>query len=80
MADKVFAHINSLKGEMKEVTLLGPCYKNGQPENNFFIFEVGDKLCIGLLNWYVCQYYVDDVYAVLPKDSENYKRYKENLQ
>ena len=80
MADTVFAHINSLKGEMKEVTLLGPCYKNGQPENNFYIFAVDGKLCVGLFNWFVCQYYVDDVYAVLTENDENYKIYKENNQ
>ncbi len=80
MADTVFAHVNSLEGEMKEVTLLGPCYKNGKPENNYYVFKVDDKLCVGLLNWFVCEYYVDDVYAVLTENDENYKIYKENLK
>ena len=75
-----FAHINSLKGEKKEVQLLGPHYKNGRIENNFYVFKVDDKLCVGLLNWFVCEYYVDDLYAVLAESDENYKIYKEFLQ
>ena len=77
---KVFAHLNSLKGEKKEVQLLGPHYKNGMIENNYYVFKVGDKLCVGLLNCFVFEYYVDDLYAVITENDENYKIYKEFLQ
>ena len=76
---KVFAHINSLRGEMKDVTLLGPYYRAGQIQNNFYVFKVDDKLCVGLLNCFVFEYYVDDVYAVINENDENYRKYKEHL-
>ena len=76
----VTAHLNSLKGQMRDVILLGPSYKSGQPENNSYVFNVDGTLCVGIFNWFVCEYYVDDLFTVIPESNENYKIYKEQLQ
>ena len=54
---KTQAHINSLKGEMDEITVLE---KVG--ENDYIADYKGVK-CHALFNWFVCQFYADDVYG-----------------
>ncbi len=54
---KTQAHIHSLKGEMDEITVLE---KVG--ENDYIADYKGVK-CHALFNWFVCQFYADDVYG-----------------
>ena len=55
-AYKTMAHIHSLKGEMDEITVLD---KVG--ENDYIVDYKGVK-CHALFNWFVCQFYADDIY------------------
>ena len=52
---KTMAHINSLNGEMAEITVLE---KVG--DNDYIVDYKGVK-CHALFNWFVCQFYADDV-------------------
>lgn len=57
-AFKAQAHIHSLKGEMDEITVLE---------------KVGDNdykgvKCHALFNWFVCEYYADDIYKIVKED------------
>lgn len=53
---KTMAHINSLNGEMAEITVLE------EVENNDYIVDYKGVKCHALFNWFVCQFYADDVY------------------
>lgn len=53
---KVKAHINSLNGATAEITVLD---KVG--DNDYLVDYKGVK-CHAIFNWFVCKYYVDDVY------------------
>lgn len=53
---KTMAHINSLKGEMAEITVLE------EVGNNDYIVDYKGVKCHALFNWFVCQFYADDVY------------------
>ena len=53
---KTMAHINSLKGEMAEITVLE------EVGNNNYIVDYKGVKCHALFNWFVCQFYADDVY------------------
>ena len=77
---EIFAHINSLHGEKRQVTLLGPNYMFGRAIPNAFIFKVNNTLCGGILNTIVFEYYVDDLYDVISKTNENYFIYKKYTQ
>ena len=59
MKNKVKAHIYSLGGDMAEVTLLE---KIG---DNDYIVEYAGIRCHALFNWFICSYYVDDVYGIV---------------
>ena len=50
------AHIHSLKGEIDEITVLK---KVG--DNDYIVDYKGVK-CHALFNWFVCEYYTDDIY------------------
>lgn len=54
---KAMAHINSLNGEMAEITVLD---KVG--DNDYIVDYKGVK-CHALFNWFVCAYYADDIYT-----------------
>lgn len=54
---KAMAHINSLKGEMAEITVLE---KIG---DNDYIVDYKGVQCHALFNWIVCEYYADDIYG-----------------
>lgn len=56
MKNKVMAHINSLNGEMDEITVLE---KVG--DNDYIVDYKGVK-CHALFNWFVFEFYADDVY------------------
>ena len=50
------AHINSLKGEVDEITVLE------QVGDNDYIVEYKGVKCHALFNWFVCMFYADDLY------------------
>ena len=56
---RVMAHINSLNREKAEVTVLE---KVG--DNDYMVNYKGVK-CHALFNWFVCEYYADDVYGIV---------------
>ena len=53
---KTMAHINSLNGKMAEITVLE------EVGNNDYIVDYKGVKCHALFNWFVCQFYADDVY------------------
>ena len=59
---KTTVHIHSLKREMDEITVLE---KVG--ENDYIVDYKGVK-CHALFNWFVCQFYADDIYRVVKED------------
>lgn len=56
---KAMAHINSLNGEMREITVLK---KVG---DNDYIVEYNGIKCHAIFNWFNCSYYADDVYTTI---------------
>ncbi len=56
---KTMAHINSLNGELDEITVLE---KIG--DNDYVVDYKGVK-CHALFNWFVCEYYADDIYGII---------------
>ena len=56
---RVMAHINFLNGEKAEVTVLE---KVG--DNDYMVNYKGVK-CHALFNWFVCEYYADDVDGIV---------------
>ena len=64
-AYKTTTHIHSLKGEMDEITVLE---KVG--ENDYIVDYKGVK-CHALFNWFVCQFYADDIYRIVKEDECN---------
>lgn len=61
---KTQAHLHSLKGEMDEITILE---KVG--ENDYIVDYKGVK-CHALFNWFVCQFYADDVYGKIDTEEK----------
>ena len=59
---KTTAHIHSLEGKMAEITVLE---KVG--DNDYIVDYMGVKYH-ALFNWYVCEYYADDVYRIVVKE------------
>ena len=56
-AYKTMAHINSLNGELAEITVLE---KVG--DNDYIVDYKGVK-CHALFNRFVCRFYADDIYG-----------------
>ena len=56
---KTMAYINSLNGEKAEITVLE---KVG--DNDYIVNYNGVK-CHALFNWFVCEYYADNVYGIV---------------
>ena len=56
---KAMAHINSLNGKKDEITVLK---KIG--DNDSMVDYKGVK-CHALFNWFVCEYYADDIYGII---------------
>lgn len=50
------AYINSLKGEVDEITVLE------QVGDNDYIVDYKGVKCHALFNWFVCMFYADDLY------------------
>ena len=62
---KAQAHIHSLDGKTDEITVLD---KVG--ENDYIVDYKGVK-CHALFNWFVCQFYADDIYRTVKEDEYN---------
>ena len=56
---KVMAHIHSLNGEMAEITVLKELC------NNDYLVDYKGVKCHALFNWFVCEYYADDIYGII---------------
>ena len=61
---KTQAHIHSLNGDMDEITVLDII------GDNDYIVDYKGVLCHALFNWFVCEYYADDIYRRLDKNEE----------
>ena len=59
------AHIHSLGGKMDEITVLK---KVG---DNDYIVDYKGVRCHALFNWFVCQFYADDIYRIVKEDEYN---------
>ena len=59
------AHIHSLKGEVKEITVLD---KVG---NNDYIVEYNGVKCHAIFNWFACSYYADDKYGIIKEKNDD---------
>ena len=56
---KAMAHINSLNGSLAEITVLE------NVGDNDYIVEYNGIKCHAIFNWFVCEYYADDVYGIV---------------
>ena len=56
---KTMAHIHSLNGAKDEITVLK---KIG--DNDYMVDYKGVR-CHALFNWFVCEYYADDIYGII---------------
>ena len=56
---KAMSHINSLNVKKDEITVLK---KIG--DNDYMVDYKGVK-CHALFNWFVCEYYADDIYGII---------------
>ena len=56
---KAMAHINSLNGNLAEITVLE------NVGDNDYIVEYNGIKCRAIFNWFVCEYYADDVYGIV---------------
>lgn len=54
---EAMAHIHSLGGQMAKITAIE---KVG---DNDYIVDFGGVKCHALFNWFVCEYYADDIYT-----------------
>ena len=61
----VMAHIHSLNGEMKEITVLEQDTLFGPPIPNAYIVSYGGVKCTAIYNPLTCQYYADDKYGII---------------
>lgn len=59
---KTMAHINSLKGEMAEVTVLQ------YEDDKHIVVDYHGIKCKAILNPFVCQLYADDIYEVIKEN------------
>ena len=65
---KVMAHIHSLNGEMREITILENETLFGRVIPNAYIVKYGDVKCTAIYNPLVCQYYADDKYGIIEEE------------
>ena len=67
---KTLAHMHSLYGEMREITVLEQETLLGHPVTNSYIVEYGSVKCTAIFNPITCQYYADDKYGII-KEKNN---------
>lgn len=60
---KTKAHIYSLNGEMRNVTVLK------QVDGCTYIVDYGGVKCTAFFNYITCQYYVDDKYGIIKENN-----------
>ena len=65
---KVMAHIHSLNGEMREITILERETMFGHPIPNAYIVQYGGVKCTAIFNWFANAYYADDKYGIIKED------------
>jgi len=53
------AHINSLNGKLDTVQII-----EQRGDNDYIALYKGHR-CTAIFNFFVCQYYVDDVYGII---------------
>ena len=58
---KTMAHINSLGGEMAEITVLDKPDEN----KNYYIVDYRGVKCSAIINWFVGAFYADDVCGII---------------
>jgi hypothetical protein len=56
------AHINSLDGGIDEITVIEKVENASQP---YYIVDYKGVKCTAIFNWYVCEYYADDLYGAV---------------
>jgi len=56
------SRIYSLHGEIDNIDIVGECDYNNQ---HIYIARYQDKYCTAIFNYFVCDYYTDDVYGVI---------------
>jgi len=57
---KTQAHINSLDGEMDDITILDQRQDGNQ---TVYIVNYKGTLCTAIFNFFTCTYYADDIYG-----------------
>ena len=62
---KVMAHIHSLNGEMKEITLIEERKLFGKTISNSFIGVYENTKCLVIFNEFTQHYYADDIYGIV---------------
>ena len=65
---KVMAHIHSLNGKMREITILEQETLFGHPIPNAYIVKYGGVKCTDINNPLTCQYYADDKYGIIEEE------------
>ena len=68
---KVMAHIHSLNGEMREITILEQETLFGHPIPNAYIVKYGNIKCTAIYNALVCQFYADDKYGLIKEQNDD---------
>ncbi|MGN0782839.1 MAG: hypothetical protein ACI4M0_00560 [Christensenellales bacterium] len=66
----VMAHIHSLNGEMREITVLEQETMFGHPIPNAYIVQYGGVKCTAVFDTIVCAYYADDKYGIIKENNE----------
>ena len=61
---KTKAHINSLGGRTAEITILD---KPNESENKYIV-EYGGVKCSAIFNFFVCEFYADDIYGIIKEN------------
>lgn len=59
------AHINSLNGKLDTVEIIA------QRGDNDYIARYKGQFCSAIFNPFVCHFYVDDVYGIIPPQHVN---------
>lgn len=62
---KIMAHIHSLGGEMREVTILKQDDMFGHTIPNSYLVNYGGVICTAIFNPITCQFYADDKYGII---------------
>lgn len=63
---KTTAHIHSIKGEMREITVLDEIMTGNQKT---YIADYGGVKCTAVFNPFACQFYADDIYGVIKENT-----------